>query len=105
MNFNRRCSSALPVNRNLVRVATESSDIFLHPSQRFGLILNPSVHITERAVAGKFGMREEAEGVDAVVYRDNYYLGDLVDPVVEWPIDRVASDISYQKSSFVSSKT
>lgn len=60
------------------------------------MVLEPSIEVAIRRV-GELRCRKEAKGIEAVVHGHNNDIGALVDPTIEWPILRVAIDITSEK--------
>ena len=86
VQLDRRPACALPVDRDLARVAPEGRDMRPDPAQGHALILEAGINVAERRVLKELGCSEEADRVEAVVDgRDDDVRG-LVDPVVERPV-------------------
>ena len=101
VQFDGGTTCTLAVDCDTVWVPTEGADVLVNPSERLQLVLEPSIEVTIRRV-GELRCRKEAEGIESVVYGHNNDVGALVDPTVEWPVPRVAKDITSEKGRYAS---
>lgn len=93
MQLYRTAASALSVNRDLVRIASERIDIAFHPFKSLYLVLESCVEVTVGRIL-ELGHGQEPEGVKTVVNGDDNHVGTLVNPVVKGPISRVTIDVA-----------
>ena len=94
MQLHTTPTRALSIDGDFASVATERRDMPLHPAKGFNLVEKPGVKVTEGRVGTEFRVREETEGAETIVDRNDDNVGGLVNPVLEGPECRISEDIS-----------
>lgn len=95
MELYRGSTGALSVDGHSRWVAPERGDVLPHPLERKKLVVETCIVVTQPGIA-EFWDRDETEGGEAVVYRDDNDVGALLDPVLEGPVRRISLYISCQ---------
>lgn len=57
-----------------------------HPLQRFDLVEETNVGVSQLRGGLEVGVSQETERDESVVHRYDYHLGDLLTTMVEWPL-------------------
>ena len=93
MQLDRASTRALSIDGNLLRVPTETSNMFLHPFKGLDLVKEARIEVTVGRVSERRRC-EETERGETVIHRDDDNVGALIDPVVERPVPGIAVDIA-----------